>query len=305
MSETKRYLPFLLILAGGAIFFPYTSAPGSLVGGAYSELTVGLPIAENERVLVPVADTHRTGPAVSAGAVLVKDVGSGVVLLAKNIEETVPIASLTKLMTALVAANEVSPQDLVLIEVRDTNVVPYSVKLVPGEYITTGDLLKAMLISSANDASMALARHSGGTVANFVRVMNIWAKELGMMNTAFTNPVGFDHQAHYSTAEDLSILVDEFLQNDELLEVTGISRTDIFSADGRFRHRLVTTNQLLDKYEEVIGLKTGYTEEAKGNLIILVQDGEIEYYAIVLGSDDREKDAEIIFNWVKDNFEWK
>ena len=275
------------------------------VGGAYLELLPQFPVSGKREDLMPQPQTYTASLAIFAESAFVKDKNSGIILFEKNSEEKLPIASLTKLMTALIVSRKLKTDDVVIISPEDTKVSPYRADLVPGEKLLAGDLLKAMLISSANDATLALARAAGGTVKNFVKEMNNEAQSLRMNSTAFTNPVGFDDDGHYSTATDLAILVEELLRHPELIEIAGLKETKVDSIDGRYTHRLFTTNQLMLKYKEIVGLKTGYTTEAKGNLIILAQEGPVLLYSIILNSNDRETETEKVLRWVKQSFVWR
>lgn len=246
----------------------------------------------------------RPAPAISATSVLVRDFSSGIVLLEKDADAVLPVASLAKLMTAIVAAKRVDLDGVVEIQAQDVRVSPDRVGLKPGEKILARDLVKAMLIASANDAAMALASYAGGGVENFVAAMNAEAARLDMRDTVFINPVGFDDKDQHSSAQDLSKLVQEFLNYPELVAIAGIRQETVASVDKKYQHRLETTNRLLGTHPEIVGLKTGYTTEARGNLIILAREPGA-WYSILLGSDDREGETEKIFNWVKDNFVWR
>ncbi|MBI4050264.1 MAG: D-alanyl-D-alanine carboxypeptidase [Candidatus Doudnabacteria bacterium] len=304
MQETKKYFPVLVVIAALAILSPRFQQPRpARIEGAFIENTSLLPLAANKGRKEPMS-LAAGEPAISAEAVLVKDRESQKILFEKNPTETVPVASLAKLMTAITVARRVEFDDTVQIQPEDVRVSPDRAGLVPGERITVRNLLKAMLISSANDAAMALANYSSGGIANFVETMNAEAGRLDMRDTKFANPVGFDDENQRSSARDLAKLVEEFLNYPELVAISGIRETAITSVDGQYRHRLSTTNRLLLEHPEIVGLKTGYTTEARGNLIILVNEPS-PWYSILLGSNDREGESEKIFNWVKGNFVWR
>lgn len=304
--ETKKgfYILGSFILAGvlSAGVFVYKFSPKTAVEGLILEVPeYSLPLAEDRRAPRPVLKQEPVSPLnLSARSALVRDRASGMVLYEKHPEISIAPASLTKLMTAIVAVNNVDLEEIVQIVPEDLEVSEYRTGFSAGEKITIHDLLKAMLIASANDAAKAVARTVGGTEENFVGYMNRKAKILGMRETAFRNPVGFDEPGHFSTASNLARLVEEFLNYPELLEIVKTKETDIFSFDRKARHRLITTNKLMKIYSEVLGLKTGYTSEAKGNLIILTDT----YYSIALGSSAREQETEKIMQWLKDNWIW-
>lgn len=258
---------------------------------------------------VPVAKNLFPAPLVSAAAVLIKDARSGSVIYGKNPQARLPIASLTKLMTALAVMEYGDLDDNVEISPTDLHVHAYRVDFSPGEKLTVRDLLAALLVSSANDAALALSRYASGSTENFVKDMNDKAAALGMRSTSFANPIGFDDPRHYSTAEDLAKLADEFAHYSELLDIVKIKSTRISSVSGRETRALATTNRLLEQHPEVVGLKTGYTAEAKGSLIILVDQSAIvpgpRYYSIILASIDRERETALLLDWVAKEFTWK
>ncbi len=314
MAETKKYLIFLLLAVFLSIFIFFGQAQtAGQVGGAYvqAQALPGFPQVPDRSVGRPPVEVAQPSElTLSARAVLVKDRNSGVVLYEANSQEAVPVASLTKLMTAIVVHQRASLDDIVEITPQDTKTPEYRIELLPGEKIRVQALLEAMLVSSANDAAEALAQFVGGTTNLFVQEMNDEAKALGMNNTNFTNPVGFDDPNHYASAADLSILVGEFMRYPDLLEMVRLKSATVASVNGQYQHQLGTTNKLMLAHEDVVGLKTGYTSEAKGNLILLVNTSDDigpssdGYYSIILGSSNREAESEKVMSWVKENYKW-
>ena len=267
-------------------------------------------VPDTKLVSMPVPRNTLRAPEISARAALVRDASSGVTLLEKNAEEKLPIASLTKLMTALVVVENLSLDDEVEIKNSDLAAVPYRINIPAGEKVTVRGLLTAMLVSSANDAALALSRAVFGNTPDFVEAMNARARELRMTSTSFSNPVGFDSANHYSTASDLARLVEEFMDHTELLDIVKMKSAVVTSVSGRQKVKIYTTNKLMAERGDVIGLKTGFTAEAKGSLIILVNQKhdsspETAYYSIILGSDDREDETTMLMKWVEENFIWK
>ncbi len=294
MPGNKTFFLIILsaVLVGSITFWSGGKLRTAQVGGAYFEGTTQLPLAPDQPQLSPLD--------LRARSALIMERNSGIPLFEKNPEIPLPMASLTKLMTALVALDHAASQDVVEITAEDINTTPYKAKVVVGERYFLADLLKAMLIASANDATLALARGTLGSVEEFVRAMNEEARTLGMQNTNFTNPVGFDDPQHYTSAADLSLLTRALLNYPKLLQIVGTRQDVITSVSGKFTHELRTTNKLMLTYEEIKGLKTGYTSEALGNLIILTD----HYYSILLGSPQREEEGEKIMGWVKENWSW-
>lgn len=311
--ETKKFnLSMLLVLvvacsAGLAALKQAPNSQGyfSKVGGAAIHNPQAVFVISEPAPAItqnpPVARKPLPALEIKAAAALAKDLGTGMVLYQRNESQVLPIASLTKLMTAIVVVKNSGPGEEVTITSLDAAAAPYTANFRPGETWTVLDLLRAMLVASANDAALALARHVGGTAERFVVQMNQEARALIMMNTHFVNPAGFDDSGHFSTANDLALLVDEFLKYPDLLEIVKLPSVNISSIDGRNSHSLQTTNKLMLAHPEIRGLKTGYTDEAKGNLIILTR----HYYSILLGSRQREAETETLMKWIKSNYSWE
>lgn len=211
---------------------------------------------------------------ISTGAksALVIDYESQQILYAKNIESKLAIASLTKIMTAVIAIEKIEDlKSLATIPYEATQVLGSKVWLKTGERISYEDLIKAMLIASGNDSAKALAILVGQTEENFIKLMNEKAKELGMKNTNYANAHGLDNPNNYSTAFDQSILARYALSKRIIKDTIEIQSLDIKSYDG-VPHNLVNTNKLLGVDPEVKGFKTGSTEGAGECLITLAQN---------------------------------
>lgn len=301
--EIKKYLAVLVVAVGLIIFFPPSRNRGEVEGLAVEDL-LQFPVARDRQILKPTPLPDIPDLVLSAEGALVRARDSGISLYEKNTSKLLPIASLTKLLTAIVVWEKSSPEETLVIESQDTKVAPNKLDLRPGDEMRVIDLLGAMLVTSANDATLALARHTAGSVEKFVALMNSRARDLGMKSSGFSNPIGFDDPNHYSTVQDLSLLLEEFARHPELVEITRMVEGNITSVDGQHHYPLLTTNRLLLTYPEILGGKTGYTTEAKGNLILLVDPEDVQYSIIILGSQNREGDAEAIFRWVEENFVW-
>ena len=211
-------------------------------------------------------------PSIKASALYLVELKSGRVLLEKNAARRLPPASLTKIMTALVALESAPLQEVVKID-RRALVHPSSLKFQAEEEFLLRDLLTAMLVSSANDACEAVAWHIGGDDKQFVAMMNERARALGLKNTHFTNPCGFDAPGHYSTAADLAKLTEQALQEPIFSMMVRTIVRDIASVDGKRQVSLHSTNELLLD-QDVNGVKTGYTSKAGRCLIAsMFKDG--------------------------------
>jgi D-alanyl-D-alanine carboxypeptidase (penicillin-binding protein 5/6) len=211
-------------------------------------------------------------PVIKASALYLIELQSGRVLLEKNATRRLPPASLTKIMTALVALESAPLQEVVKIHPRSI-VHRSSYNFRPGEEFILRDLLTAMLVASANDACEAIAWHVGGNADKFVTMMNKRALTLGLTNTHFANPCGFDAPGHYSTATDLATLTDHALGVPAISMMVRTLTRDIETVDGTRQLSLHTTNELLLD-PDVTGVKTGYTSKAGRCLIAsMFKDG--------------------------------
>lgn len=211
-------------------------------------------------------------PVIKASALYLIELQSGRVLLEQNASRRLPPASLTKIMTALVALESAPLQQVVKIDHRA--IMHHSSYHFRGEeeYFLR-DLLTAMLVASANDACEAVAWHIGGDDRRFVDLMNARARKLGLKNTHFVNPCGFDAPEHYSTAADLAKLSEKALQQPFFSMMVRTLIRDIATVDGARKMSLRSTNELLVD-PDVNGVKTGYTSNAGRCLIAsMFKDG--------------------------------
>jgi D-alanyl-D-alanine carboxypeptidase (penicillin-binding protein 5/6) len=273
---------------------------GSLVSSANTENIIQTPADTASPELIGPS----TPPASSAKSILAIDLNTGTQLYSQNPDERLPIASLTKLMTAMVVLDHSNKDQVVTIEKSDTLTSCLCVGLVAGEQITVENLLKSMLIPSSNDSAKALARFVGGDEEKFVRMMNEKASQLGLSDSHFSNPAGLDSPDNYSTALDLQKTVQEFLKYALLERIVATGGQDVSSIDGKFVHHLRTSNKLLLENSEVVGVKTGYTNDAQGNLIIKIDHNGIKVLTIVLNTPNREDDTKNLIDWIFRAYRW-
>lgn len=242
-------------------------------------------------------------PAVSAQGVLVKDLDSQTILFVKNENAKLPIASTTKIMTALVATSYFNYNDV--LEVKDLSMASGSnMGLREGEKLTFRSLLYGLLLNSGNDAAYTIAQNYPGGISKFVQKMNEKALELGLQNSNFSNPAGFDAFNHYSSALDLDKISEIAIEDPFILKVVGTSVSQVSSVDQTIIHNLKNVDILLGQ-GGFIGIKTGYTPAAKENFVGLVNRDGHRILTVVLGSDDRFGETQKLVNWVYENFEWQ
>jgi D-alanyl-D-alanine carboxypeptidase (penicillin-binding protein 5/6) len=223
-----------------------------------------------------------TGPAIDAAAwYLVGE--DGTVLAQSSSRRTRPIASITKVMTALVTLERARPSEVVRVSPSAAGVGGSTIFLQGGEELTVGTLVRGMLIPSANDAATALAVHvGGGSSARFVSLMNAKAQALGLEDTTFTNPHGLDEAGHVSSARDATLLVEHALTKPFIRDA--LSRKS-FSLSGR---TFATTDDLLD-WPRFVGGKTGHTEDAGWSQAAAATGRGATVYGTVLGGATRER----------------
>jgi len=260
--------------------------------------------------LLPRSDIP--APELAATAYLLRVTGDKDPLLARLAEEPFPPASLTKLMTALVAKEELMAGDRVAFSETAKTVEPIVSDARIDETFTRDDAIKLALIASANDAALSLAeavgRKRGARDAKeaqriFIAFMQKKASSLGLAHTLFRNPTGLDEENHVMSAGDVARLFEDFREHHhDLLEMSRTAEVTIHSLAGR-AHRLVHTNELLKKFPAIVGSKTGFTDNAKGTLAFLypVKPGRIAI-AVLLGSPDRFGDARKIIRWLEQAF---
>lgn len=219
-------------------------------------------------------------------AAILIDEDSGTVLYEKNADESRPIASITKIMTLLLAfealeAGKVSLSDIVPVSEHAYHMGGSQIWLEPGEQLTLDEMLKAICISSANDAAVAVAEFIGGSEPVFVERMNARAKELGMQSTTFRNACGLDEDGHLSTARDVAIMSREMLLNHPEIENYCTVWMDTLRGGAT---QLVNTNKLLKSYNGITGLKTGTTGKAGVCISASASRDDLRLIAVVLGS---------------------
>ena len=248
-------------------------------------------------------ENTNTFPIVSAQAALAIDLSSMTPLYEKNPDLTLLPASTTKIVTALVAMDYFQDNNILKVDGFKTD--GQKVGLVEGEEITAGNLLDALLIFSANDAAETLAQNYPGGVEGFIAAMNEKVKEYNLTNTYFDNPVGFDGNNHYSTARDLIRIAMIAMRNPHFAQRVNQKEKIITSVDGKIIHKIVSTNKLLGTVEGVSGVKTGWTENARENLVTYIERGDKKVMIALLGSQDRFGETKEIINWIFSNYEWK
>lgn len=252
---------------------------------------------------IPILKENVGYPVLSAQSVMAVDLTSGVTLYEKNPNKVLLPASTTKIVTALVALDTYKMDQI--IKVGNIKIEGQKMGLVKGEEIKFSDLLSGLLIYSANDAAEVLASNHPEGRDIFIALMNKKAKDLGLTNTHFSNPTGLDNGSQYITARDLIVVSKIAMKNTVFAKTVGTKDVLVKSVDGRFSHRLVNINKLLGTVDGVLGVKTGWTEVARENLVTEVEREGKKIMIVVLGSSDRFGETTELIDWIFGNYAWQ
>ncbi len=242
-------------------------------------------------------------PNMSSDYYILLDAKTNQILVSRNINDPIYPASTTKLATALTALNNYPLNETVVITELHKDGKTMGLRL--GQSYTVDNLLRALLVYSANDVAFALANHHPSGVTGFINEMNNLARSLNMTNTKFMNFDGNDNPEHVSTVYDLSQLGRASLKLNYVLNIVKEKQTLVTTIDGKDKYSLVTTNELLGKYPEVVGLKTGWTPTAGEAFVGYIKYNEHDFISVVANSRDRFGDTVRLLSWLKSNFAWR
>ncbi|MEA4883376.1 MAG: D-alanyl-D-alanine carboxypeptidase family protein [Clostridia bacterium] len=294
-------LAVLALLCASLSLPALAEAIGSMAAAIAAPVPMPAPVPAAMSASVP------TAPTIAARSAILVDAETGQVLYALNADERLAPASITKIMTILIAmehvrAGRISLDDEVTVSTEASLMGGSQVYLKEREKVPVRDLLAAAAIRSANDASLAIAEHVAGTADDFVMLMNRRAAELGMVNTHFSNPEGLDAPDHDTTAADIAIMARELVKHPEVLEWT---RTWIGKMRGG-AYDLFNTNRLIVEYEGADGLKTGHTETAGYCLAGTAKRGDLRLVSVVMGTatdKDRVRETAKLLDYGFRNYE--
>ena len=231
---------------------------------------------------------------VSAKSAVLYEPESGRFLYSKNAFQRLPMASTTKIMTALVAIENTALTDEVVITEEAVGIEGSSAYLKEGEILSMEELLYALLLRSANDAAVAIACEIGGSVDGFADMMNERAASLGLSDTHFTNPHGLDDDEHYTTAHDLSLIAAEALKNDTFKVISSTYKKSFTRDDRAILY--VNHNKLLKLYDGALGMKTGYTKRSGRCLVGAAERDGLTFITVTLDAPDDWRDHEVLFD---------
>lgn len=261
-------------------------------------------------LLAAAPPVRAAGPDIAAPSAILMDAATGTVLYEKNASERLRPASVTKVMTLLLVmealdTGRIGWDDTVIASEAACAKGGSQVYLEPGEEMSMDEMLKSVVVSSANDCATALAEHVAGSESAFVGMMNQRAQELGLLDTNFVNCTGLDDAPeaaeHLTTAHDIAVISRELLKHDRIRDYTTIWMDTV--RDGRFA--LANTNKLIHGYPGATGLKTGYTKQAMHCVSASAERDGVEYIAVVLHAESsaaRFQDARTLLDYAFANY---
>lgn len=217
-------------------------------------------------------------------------------LYTKNADIPLPMASTTKIMTALVAIENCPLEKEVLVSDKAIGTEGSSLYLKSGEILTMCDLLMGLMLRSANDAAAAIAYEISGSIEGFADKMNEKAAELGLSNTHFTNPHGLDDEKHYTTAKELALIAAAALENDTFRQIVSSKKCTIKNSDGEVR-LLINHNKLLNMYDGAIGVKTGFTKRSGRCLVGAAERNGTTLISVTINAPDDWRDHTALFDY--------
>ncbi len=234
---------------------------------------------------------------VSAQSAILYEPSSGRILFQKDAHTPRPMASTTKLMTALIAAEAVPFDRDVKVMEEAVRVEGSSMGLRAGDWISMGDLVTGLLLASGNDAANAIALTVAGSLPAFAEIMNRKAGELGMQDSHFVSPSGLDGDGHSSSAYDMALLGAEVLRHPELAKICASKTARIHLGDPKHEATLSNHNRLLSLYPGAIGMKTGFTTKAGRCLVSAAQRDGVTLIAVTLKAPDDWNDHIALYNY--------
>ena len=281
------------------LYTPYFSAFFQKSEYTYADISVpastSVPLIYSDRAPALSA-------AVSARSAVLIDASSGAVLFEKNSSERLPMASTTKIMTALVILEKMQLDEVVSVPKEATLVEGSSIYLRENEEITVETLLYGLLLESGNDAAHTLAVACSGSIEAFANEMNKKATGLGLQNTCFKNPHGLTAEGHYTTAYELARITAEAMKNPVFCKIVSTQKMLAPSLDGELTRLFLNHNKLLKYYDGAVGVKTGYTEAAGRCLVSAAEKTGFRFIAVTLNDRDDWDDHCNMLNFAFENF---
>lgn len=253
-------------------------------------------------LIVPTIVQAVPTPHVSAHNAVLIEQSTGRVLFSKQAHEKQSVASITKMMTAIIALEHGDLDQMVTVSKDAVWAEGSSIYLVEGEKISLQDLIYGLMLRSGNDAAVAISEHIAGSVEGFAYLMNEKARWIGMTNTHFENPHGLESDNHYSTAYDMALLLRHAMENKLFKKVSG---TSSYLSDNRAYHWHNKNKLLTTYYEHCTGGKTGFTKKAGRTLATTAHKDNMDLIAVTLNAPDDWQDHTRMFNWGYEHYDLK
>ncbi|MDD3168569.1 MAG: D-alanyl-D-alanine carboxypeptidase [Eubacteriales bacterium] len=250
----------------------------------------------------PAVEIQKAPPAVSAQNAIMIEVNSGEVLFEKNADQKSYPASITKIMTALLAIENGSPDKPVKISENAAGVEGSSIYLAPGEKISLRDLVYGLMLRSGNDAAIAIAEEIGGSKSSFVIMMNKRAREMGACNTNFVNPNGLHDPEHYTTARDMAMISKAAMKNPEFKKVASTKSWVTDRGEGKYNY-FYNKNKVVYQYDGGTGIKIGYTKAAGRTLVASSERNGMELICVVMNAPDWFRDTYALMDFAYQQYE--
>ncbi len=282
-SKTLLQSRYFKILVISFIFFFLGS---NIICYANLEDDENIDINEIKNETIQTSKTLENEPNLNARIGLILDRASKTILYEKNGQKQVPMASTTKIMTAIVVLENANLKETVTIDKKAAGTGGSRLGLKVNDKISVHDLLYGLMLKSGNDTAVALAMHIGGSIEGFAKMMNQTAKEMGLVNSHFVTPHGLDQEGHYTTAYELACMADYALENPKFKEIVS-TKTYTVTINGR-PQTISNTNELLGNLDGVYGVKTGFTNGANRCLVTACKRGNLDIITVVLGADTKK-----------------
>ena len=284
MKKIKKIIILVLLLVMVNNFFVYADDENELLNEPIIE--------ENDKKEIEAAASSNTKPTINSRRYAIYDRLSGRCIYGKDENKQTAMASTTKIMTAIIVVENCKLEDVVTITAKAAGTGGSTLGINKNDKITVNDLLYGLMLRSGNDAAVALAIHTAGSLEEFANMMNQKAKQLNLKNTHFVTPHGLDNEEHYTTAYELAKITDYALKNKTIAKIVATKSTTIYINE--MPRQINNTNELLGNVEGVYGVKTGFTNNAGRCLVTSVKRGDMDLIVVVLGADtrkDRAKDS--------------
>lgn len=249
-------------------------------------------------------EAQESPPAISAQTAIMIEGNTGEVLYEKNADQKAYPASITKIMTALLAIENGSLDKMVKVSGNAAGVEGSSIYLAPGEQISLRDLVYGLMLRSGNDAAIAIAEEIGGSKSNFVIMMNKRARELGASNTNFVNPNGLHDPEHYTTARDMAMISKAAMQNQEFKQVASTKSWVTDRGEGKYNY-FYNKNKVVYQYDGGTGIKIGYTKAAGRTLVASSEKNGMELICVVMNAPDWFRDTYALMDYAYRQYETK